>query len=187
MGAGVREELQLPEAGLGGGSGPGEEGRWAQGECRAASPAHLPKPRGLSWVGNCTRAPPSLPPPRPAAGQRVRQADLVSGWPWLTRGELGTRGRWVLVFGLLRGPRTVRTEEDRDQRRKPGVDLGEALQRRQGTLTARTLAPQLPGTLRMKPERFLVKSGCGWLSRVSTETVHFFPCRLHCTGLVTLT
>lgn len=126
-------------------------------------------------------------PPRPAAGQRVRQADLVLGWPWLTRGELGTRGRWVLVFGLLRGPRTVRTEEDRDQRRKPGVDLGEALQRRQGTLTARTLAPQLPGTLRMKPERFLVKSGCGWLSRVSTETVHFFPCRLHCTGLVTLT
>lgn len=46
---------------------------------------------------------------------------------------------------------------------------------------------QFPGTLRMKPERFLVKSGWGWLSRVSTETVHFFPCRLHCTGLVTLT
>lgn len=46
---------------------------------------------------------------------------------------------------------------------------------------------QFPGTLRMKPERFLVKSGSGWLSRVSTETVHFFPCRLHCTGLVTLT
>lgn len=46
---------------------------------------------------------------------------------------------------------------------------------------------QFPGTLRMKPERFLVKSGCGWLSLVSTETVHFFPCRLHCTGLVTLT
>lgn len=46
---------------------------------------------------------------------------------------------------------------------------------------------QFPGTLRMKPERFLVKSGSGWLSRVSTETVHFFPCRLHCTGLVTFT
>lgn len=46
---------------------------------------------------------------------------------------------------------------------------------------------QLPGTLRMKPERCLVKSGWGWLSRVSTDTVHFFPCRLHCTGLVTLT
>lgn len=46
---------------------------------------------------------------------------------------------------------------------------------------------QFPGTLRMKPERFLVKSGWGWLSRVSTETVHFFPCRLHCTGLVTFT
>lgn len=46
---------------------------------------------------------------------------------------------------------------------------------------------QFPGTLRMKPERFLVKSGSGWLIRVSTETVHFFPCRLHCTGLVTLT
>lgn len=49
------------------------------------------------------------------------------------------------------------------------------------------LGAQFPGTLRVKPERFLVKSGWGWLSRVSTETVHFFPCRLHCTGLVTLT
>lgn len=34
---------------------------------------------------------------------------------------------------------------------------------------------QLPGTLSMKPERCLVKSGWGWLSRVSTDTVHFFP------------
>ena len=52
---------------------------------------------------------------------------------------------------------------------------------------ASPVSGQFPGTLRMKPERFLVKSGSGWLSRVSTETVHFFPCRLHCTGLVTLT
>lgn len=157
------------------------------GRVQGCLPSSSPQAQGpvLGW--KLHPGAPIPPPQRPAAGQRVRQADLVSGWPWLTRGELGTRGRWVLVFGLLRGPRTVRTEEDRDQRRKPGVDLGEALQRRQGTLTARTLAPQLPGTLRMKPERFLVKSGCGWLSRVSTETVHFFPCRLHCTGLVTLT
>lgn len=39
----------------------------------------------------------------------------------------------------------------------------------------------------MKPERCLVKSGWDWLIFVSTETVHFRPCRLHCTGLVTLT
>lgn len=86
---------------------------------------------------------------------------------------------------------------------KAGLDLGEEPQGRQGAPPSldpgerassggwagspHLPAPQLPGTLRMKPERFLVKSGCGWLSRVSTETVHFFPCRLHWTGLVTLT
>lgn len=59
--------------------------------------------------------------------------------------------------------------------------------RRDRMLRGAGLGAQFPGTLRVKPERFLVKSGWGWLSRVSTETVHFFPCRLHCTGLVTLT
>ena len=32
-----------------------------------------------------------------------------------------------------------------------------------------------------------MKSGWDWLILVSTETVHFRPCRLHWTGLVTLT
>lgn len=102
------------------------------------------------------------------------------------------------VFGLLRGLRTVGTEEDGGQRQKAGGGprggaAGEAgappSVEPSGAGFGRPHLPahQLPGTLRMKPERFLVKSGCGWLSRVSTETVHFFPCRLHCTGLVTLT
>lgn len=45
----------------------------------------------------------------------------------------------------------------------------------------------LPGTRRTNPERCLAKSGCDWSIRVSTETVHFLPCRLHCTGWATLT
>lgn len=103
----------------------------------------------------------------------------------------------------MRGPWTVGTEEGRDQRQKPGWPSGRSWRGGRGLPPSldpdewvssggwagspRLPAPQLPGTLRMKPERFLVKSGCGWLSRVSTETVHFFPCRLHWTGLVTLT
>lgn len=111
------------------------------------------------------------------------------------RGILPSGGPCKLISSGIRGQTAIS--------RAPGM-LSEAEQmwgwrgRGPGLLCARPrlLLPwarppmcssQFPGTLRMKPERFLVKSGCGWFSRVSTDTVHFFPCRLHCTGLVTFT
>lgn len=152
--------------------------------------------------------------PSRGAGPRGRHQQAEVRAIWLSAGGGpggGQQGLWFVEWGL----RKKGTEKDGHQRQKarksppgasgPGEGKEGPLPKGPGKLISSGVAgrwrgterpggaggsracAQLPGTLRMKPERCLVKSGSGWLSRVSTDTVHFFPWRLHCTGLVTLT
>lgn len=130
---------------------------------------------------------PELPPRGDVAGAaRALDGRRLFGL-WMGQGPAGQGPREGAGARWSRGAvRRRRAPRGRRLIPRGGGGGGAGVWRAAGSSVARRGA-QLPGTLRVKPERLLVKSGWGWLSRVSTDTVHFFPFRLHCTGLVTFT